>query len=141
MALDHWVAALFAPLALWVLLNAFDDVVVDLASLLAWLRNRREKMPGMPELRAVPERRMAIFVPLWKEYRVIQKMVEHNIASQKYSNYDFFIGAYPNDAPTIAAVKEVVSRFPARAHVGVSARWTDLQSGLFELGVSADAAP
>ncbi len=118
MVLDRWVAALFAPLALWVLLNAFDDVVIDVASLIAYLRSRRDKMPGAAELKAVPERRMAIFVPLWKEFRVIQKMVEHNIAAQKYDNYDFFIGAYPNDPPTIEAVKEVVRRFP-RAHMSV----------------------
>ena len=77
-------------------------------------------MPGDAELEAVPERRMAIFVPLWKEHRVIQNMVEHNIACQKYKNYDFFIGAYPNDPPTLAAVKEVVRRFP-NAHLAVCA--------------------
>ncbi len=117
-------AALFAPLALWVLLNAFDDVVIDVASLIAYLRSRRDKMPGAAELKAVPERRMAIFVPLWKEFRVIQKMVEHNIAAQKYDNYDFFIGAYPNDPPTIEAVKEVVRRFPrADSRAAPSKHW------------------
>ncbi|MCU1262982.1 MAG: bacteriophage receptor, outer membrane protein, partial [Bryobacterales bacterium] len=61
-------------------------------------------------------RRMAIFVPLWKEHRVIRRMVEHNIATQKYRNYDFFIGAYPNDAPTVAAITELEQRF-ANVHI------------------------
>ena len=30
---DHWVAALLAPLAFWVLLNGIDDLVIDIAGL------------------------------------------------------------------------------------------------------------
>jgi adsorption protein B len=59
---------------------------------------------------------MAIFVPLWREHRVIRHMVEHNVAAQKYRNYDFFIGAYPNDTPTIAAIAELEQRF-ANVHI------------------------
>ena len=120
MLVDHWVAAILAPLAIWVLINGFDDLVIDLACLWSRFGHNREPMPGDAELTAVPERRMAIFVPLWKEHRVIQNMVEHNVASQKYKNYDFFIGAYPNDAPTQAAVREVVRRFP-NVHIAVCA--------------------
>ena len=54
----------------------------------------------------VPQKRIAVFVPLWKEHRVIQKMVEHNITANRYRNWDIFIGAYPNDAPTLAAIRE-----------------------------------
>ncbi len=100
------------------LLNGLDDMVIDCACLVRWLSRFREIMPNDAQLEAVPERRMAIFVPLWKEHRVIQNMVEHNIATQKYSNFDFFIGAYPNDPPTLAAVREVVRRFP-NAHLAV----------------------
>ncbi len=120
MVVDRWVADLLAPLTLWVLLNGLDDLVIDMASLFRLFRRTREVMPAEAELAAVPERRMAIFVPLWKEHRVIQNMVEHNIACQRYRNYDFFIGAYPNDAPTLTAVKEVVRRFP-NAHLAVCA--------------------
>ena len=118
MILDRWVVAVLAPLAIWVLLNGLDDLVIDLACLYRWLRRKTQYVPSDEELAIVPERRMAIFVPLWKEYRVIQNMVEHNVAAQKYKSYDFFIGAYPNDSPTLAAVKEVVKRFP-NAHMAV----------------------
>jgi adsorption protein B len=118
--LDSWLAALLAPLAIWVLLNALDDVVIDIACLVRFLRGRRTPMPVEKDLQAVPEKRTAIFVPLWKEYSVIQNMVEHNIAAQKYVNYDFFIGAYPNDAPTLAAVNELVRRFKT-VHLAVCA--------------------
>jgi len=118
MLFDRWVVAIFAPLALWILLNGLDDLLVDIAWAMRWIRRDRQAMPGDKELEAVPERRMAIFVPLWKEHRVIQNMVEHNTATQKYKNYDFFIGAYPNDPPTLAAVNEVVKRF-SNAHLAV----------------------
>ncbi len=118
--LDSWVAALLAPLAIWVLLNALDDIVIDVACLVRYIRGRRAPMPADKDLQAVPEKRTAIFVPLWKEYSVIQNMVEHNIAAQKYANYDFFIGAYPNDAPTLAAVNELVRRFKT-VHLAVCA--------------------
>ena len=123
MSIDRWVAAILAPLAIWVLLNALDDLVLDVACFYRWLssyfsRRKRWVWPTDAELADLPQRRMAIFVPLWKEHRVIQNMVEHNITSQLYENYDFFIGAYPNDGPTLAAIREVTRRFP-NVHMAV----------------------
>lgn len=66
----------------------------------------------------LPEKRIAIFVPLWHEYQVIAGMVEHNISAINYDNYHFFVGAYPNDEPTLEAVRELESRFP-NVHLAV----------------------
>ncbi|HEY1575469.1 MAG TPA: glycosyltransferase, partial [Terracidiphilus sp.] len=55
---------------------------------------------------------MAIFVCLWREHGVIRDMIEHNIRSIRYRNYDFFIGVYPNDTQTVAAASEVCKRYP-----------------------------
>jgi adsorption protein B len=55
---------------------------------------------------------MAIFVALWKEHRVIESMLERNARGIRYRQVDFFVGAYPNDAPTIAAVREAMKRYP-----------------------------
>ena len=108
---DDIVAVCLVPLAIWVVLNGLDDLVLDFACACCWLGGRFFKRaqfrgPHDTELDAVPQKRIAVFVPLWKEHRVIQKMVEHNIGANRYSNYDLFIGAYPNDAPTIAAIRE-----------------------------------
>jgi adsorption protein B len=105
------VAAGLVPLALWVLLNGLDDLVLEIACACSWLAawcsaRAQFHRPSEAELDSIPQKRIAVFVPLWKERRVIQKMVEHNITANRYSNYDFFIGAYPNDAPTIAAIRE-----------------------------------
>src|ERR1700753_2105834 len=67
MAIDRWAATLLVPLICWIFLNGLDDLIVEIA----WLFLVREKtqMPGIPP---AVERRMAIFVPLWKEHRVIE---------------------------------------------------------------------
>ena len=115
--LDHWVVSLLIPLAVWVLINGFDDLVVDFAAAAAWLTShlRGGTSPHSPteaQLDAVPPLRMAIFVALWHEHRVIQKMLDNNTRRLRYPSYDFFVGAYPNDAPTITAVKEAMKRYP-----------------------------
>lgn len=111
MQLDRWVVACIGPLALWVLLSGIDDLVIDITCACSWLaarlsRRARFRRPSQQDLEALPQKRIAVFVPLWKEHRVIQKMVEHNISANRYRNYDFFIGAYPNDPPTLAAIRE-----------------------------------
>jgi len=124
MILDHWIAGLLAPLAFWVLLNGVDDLVVDLAALWSAVRRRfssdpRERAPTEAELDAVPPLNMAIFVALWKEHRVIQKMIDNNVTRLRYPRVEFFIGAYPNDGPTIAAIQQVMQRYP-NVHLSVS---------------------
>jgi len=53
------------------------------------------------------ERRIAIFVPCWKEADVIANMVRHNLAAIRYGNFDFFLGAYPNDEATLAVIEHL----------------------------------
>jgi adsorption protein B len=117
MTIDRGIAMMMAPLAVWVILNGIDDLFVALAAGYAALRSRRtrrreERAPSEAELDAVPERRMAIFVCLWREHGVIRDMVEHNVRNIRYQNYDFFIGVYPNDTATVAAATEVCRQYP-----------------------------
>ena len=109
MVLDHWVANLLAPLGFWVLLNAFDDLIIDFAAALAWLRHRS---PTEYELDLPPPRPMAIFVALWQEHRVIQHMLDTNVPHLRYPRVEFFVGAYPNDALTVAAIRAAMERYP-----------------------------
>src|SRR5215472_12416254 len=114
--IDHWILSIMAPLALWVVLNGLDDLFVALAAVYAWLRFQRGdhpagRLPSDKELDAVPQRRMAIFICLWQEHRVVREMAENSVRNIRYREYDIFLGVYPNDAPTIAAAKEVCRRF------------------------------
>ena len=105
---DRAAAATLLPLAAWILVSGIDDLFVCCAYLYArWTR----RFPPLPEAgTSGAGRRIAIFVPLWQEEAVIRGMLEHNLAAVKYANFDFFVGAYPNDPGTIRAVRLVADR-------------------------------
>jgi adsorption protein B len=117
--IDAFVGACIALLAIAILISGLDDLVVDLVWLWAWLRARHAK-PTVPASgpNDAPEKRIAIFVPLWREHAVIERMLDHNLAAIQYRNYDFFVGGYPNDDRTLEAVRQVESR-SARVHLAV----------------------
>jgi adsorption protein B len=114
--LDQWVAACLVPLAVWILLSGLDDLFIDLVFFLTG----REQFPwpAESELDQAPQRRIAILVPLWREYRVIGRMIEHNLSVIRYENYDIFIGVYPNDQLTARVVAETERRHP-RVHLAL----------------------
>jgi adsorption protein B len=117
MILDHWISSLLAPLAFWVLLNGIDDLIIDIAGLFSYLRRKYSKnpvhrSPSEADLDAVAPRLMGVFVALWREQKVIQKMIDNNLTKLNYPRVEFFVGAYPNDAPTIAGIREAMKRYP-----------------------------
>jgi adsorption protein B len=116
MTLDHWVAHILGPFAFWVLINGLDDLVIDIAAIAGYITQARA--PTDAELDQAPPRLMAIFVASWKEHRVIRKMVENNVTKLRYSRFAFFLGVYPNDAPTLAAARDAEASFP-NVHLAV----------------------
>jgi adsorption protein B len=108
-ALDQWVSVSLIPLVIWVAISGVDDLFLLIAWLVSW--SRRSAWPLESDLAATPRRRIAIFVPLWREHAVIGEMLRHNVSAIRYDAYDFFVGVYPNDLETIAAVREVQERF------------------------------
>ena len=108
---------MLVPLAVAILISGLDDLVIDAAWAFSWIRGilkpeARLFPPGPRQLDAAPQRTIAILVPLWHEHDVIGRMLEHNLASIRYSGYHFFVGAYPNDDLTQDAVRQVADRFP-----------------------------
>jgi adsorption protein B len=118
-AVDHAIAACLLPLAIWILLSGADDLLLDLVCFYQWLRRKgKPALPSEEELQRKPETAIAIFVPLWHEHRVIGKMIEHNTAAIKYRNHHFFVGAYVNDEPTLAVVRDLEKRY-ANVHLAM----------------------
>jgi adsorption protein B len=116
--IDQLISACLAPLAVWLLVSGLDDFFLDLVWLYDWASRRlRRAAPAVAEPDC-PERLTAIFVPLWHEHGVISQMVEHNLAAIRYGAYELFLGAYPNDEPTIEAINGLAARFP-RVHLAV----------------------
>ncbi len=109
---------LLRVLANLLLLSGIDDLVPLLICLFHWVRSAIRLKVYIAEKTPNRERRIAIFVPCWKESEVIANMVRHNLAAIRYQNYDFFLGVYPNDPATVDAVKELSASY-RNVHVSV----------------------
>ncbi|MEP7354618.1 MAG: glycosyltransferase, partial [Acidobacteriota bacterium] len=114
---DSLVLAALIPLSIAILICGVDDLVVDIAWGWLWLKSKlmpaaRLFPPGPRQLAVAPRVKIAIFVPLWQEHEVIGHMLEHNLAAIRYDDYHFFVGCYPNDPKSQAAVGAVSRRFP-----------------------------
>ncbi|HEY2013096.1 MAG TPA: glycosyltransferase, partial [Bryobacteraceae bacterium] len=112
--LDHAIAISLIPLAIWILVSGLDDLFIGLVYLLS--RRKHIAWPTDAELENAPERRIAILVPCWNEHRVIGQMLEHNLATIQYTDYDIFVGVYPNDEGTLRAASEMAA-IHKRIHV------------------------
>lgn len=60
----------------------------------------------------IPEQRLAVMIPCWHEAGVIEVMLKHNVFAIEYNEYDLFVGVYPNDPATIAAVDGIIETTP-----------------------------
>ncbi|HYK17178.1 MAG TPA: glycosyltransferase [Bryobacteraceae bacterium] len=97
-----------------------DDLALDVVCFWAWIKRRLTRNGDDAGFASQPDREklIAIFVPLWHEHSFTAGMVEHNVSAINYGNYHVFIGAYPNDDPTLDAVRELEQRFP-HVHLAV----------------------
>ena len=87
------------------LLSGFDELFIDAVYILrqAYLHLIiRRKHPPLTEaqLMAHPEKPVAIMIPCWDESAVIRRMIDNTIRTISYSNYQIFVGTYPNDPKT-----------------------------------------
>lgn len=115
---DAIVAAVLCPLAVWIVVSGLDDLFVDVVAMFAAFRGRKGKRPSRRELLTREQKPIAILVPLWHESAVIARMVQQNSAAILYRNYHFFIGAYPNDEPTLEEIRKLEARF-SNVHMAV----------------------
>ena len=101
---------LLSPLAIWLAVSGIDDLVLFV--LWVYLRFSERGAAAAPLPAGGPERNIAIFTPLWQEEAVVRQMVSHNVTAIQYARFHIFIGAYPNDEPTVEAIREMEARFP-----------------------------
>lgn len=92
-------AAWFA--AFGFLLLGAGDVFVDVI----WLATRAGRRAEQVAVQARAPGSLAIFVPAWDEAAVIGEMLGHARAAFGNADYRLYVGCYPNDPATIAAVR------------------------------------
>lgn len=104
-------AALFA--ALGFLLLGVGDLLIDLIWIVRTLARRLTIYRNHPRACAAtlppPEHPgwLAIFVPAWDEAKVVPDMLRHALGAFDHPRYRIFVGCYPNDPATIAAVRSI----------------------------------
>ena len=99
-------AALFAA-AGFVILGA-GDLVVDAAWLARRLRQGRRPLPTIDSLPApATPGTLAVFIPAWDEAAVIGDMLRAALAAWGAGDYRLYVGCYPNDPQTLAAVRAI----------------------------------
>jgi adsorption protein B len=110
--------------AAFLFLSGLDDVFIDMYYWLHHLFMRKKfnryRYDSPAILDTTPEKPIAIFVPAWHEYDVIDKMLMNACRTIQYQLYDIFVGVYPNDPETLFKVEEVSRRYP-KVHAVVSA--------------------
>ncbi|PSV21997.1 glycosyl transferase family 2 [Photobacterium leiognathi subsp. mandapamensis] len=103
-----------------------DDLFIDIYY---WVRHfwrkgtvyRKFSRKNVNDLYQKEEQPLAIMVPAWQEFGVIDKMAELAASRLDYENYQIFVGTYPNDPETQNDVDRVCARFP-NVHKVVCAR-------------------
>lgn len=94
---------------------AITDLLFDITywcyALYKKLKMRRFKPLSYDVLLSKPEKAIAIMIPCWDESSVIGDMIRYNNANIVYGNYDYFIGAYPNDEKTLAVVRQLEKKY------------------------------
>jgi adsorption protein B len=114
--LDRLCAGVLAPLAMWVLASGLDDLFLDLSAICFWLKKRFGRQGPGCLLRPEREKSIALLIPAWREAGVIEQMLEQNIGGIRYSNYEVFVGVYPNDLPTLSRVVAAEKTCPRVHH-------------------------
>ena len=108
--------ALFA--AAGFLIGGIDDLVIDLIWLVRVLWRRAaiytRFSPADAATLAAPARagRLVLFVPAWHEETVIGAMLSTALARFRHPDWRIYVGCYPNDSGTVAAVRAAAAGDP-----------------------------
>src|SRR6266404_2037296 len=118
MFIDPIIRFIIPPVSGWLFVSGCDELFVD--AWFAWKAafGRDSWDISLEKLGRLPEKRIAMFVPCWREWDVIEQMIDHNRVAIDYLNYEIFLGVYPNDSQTIAKAALLEQRYPA-VHMSV----------------------
>lgn len=134
-AIDAVYRELFAVSVVFMLIGGLDDLLVDTLYIFVRVRRTVRRVPTLPNDGIPRSHRFAIFVPAWDESAVIEPMLRAMLARWPSRQYRIYVGTYPNDPPTIAAVARVAQgdarvRLVIGAHAGPTTK-ADCLNGLW----------
>ncbi|UVI40392.1 glycosyl transferase family protein [Qipengyuania spongiae] len=91
---------LFLFTAVFFLIGAFDEIVVDVMYLWLRLTGRISSRAALPEGASDLSAPVAIFIPAWCEAEVIGTTLQYAMRAWPQKNARFYVGCYRNDAET-----------------------------------------
>jgi bacteriophage N4 adsorption protein B len=103
-----------AELTLFAAIGLLSGGIGDLAVDLLWIGGRARADPLELEPPAAPGR-IAVLIGAWQEATVIGQMLATALDRFVHEDYRIFVGVYPNDVATIAAVRRIAATHP-RGH-------------------------
>ncbi|MDT8759290.1 glycosyl transferase family protein [Sphingomonas psychrotolerans] len=98
--------------AIWFAVGGIDDLLVDLIyfgrrAVLNFLFPFRTQIDASSLFASAPAGRIVVFIAAWDEAPVIGRMLRTALARFDHDDYRIYVGTYPNDPATIAAVADV----------------------------------
>lgn len=98
------------------LFSGVQDLIYDIGAyslrLFRRIYYRRRDRLSLARLRDREQQRIAVMVPAWNEGEVVGMMVKNILERVEYRNYLIFVGTYPNDPRTQAAVERLTALHP-----------------------------
>jgi len=94
--------------AIGILIGSLDDIAIDMLWMVRsiWRQSviytRHRRVTAQTLSPPIRPGRIAVYVPAWDESAVIRRMVENAFATFQHQDYRIYVGAYPNDAATLA---------------------------------------
>lgn len=101
-------------------IGGFDDFFIDVTHTLFRLTPKKLNRKEWREIKSKEERAIAIIVPAWREYDVLEAMVTTNLKRIKYKNFKWFIGVYPNDNKTLNIALDLQDQYPDKITVVIN---------------------
>lgn len=107
-------------LSLVFLIGSLDDLLLDLVHAVFNLKPKKISMVEWMEWKKKDESPIAVMIPAWQEYDVLEAMVKTNLKRIQYENFHWFIGVYPNDTKTLTIALRMQELYPTRITVVIN---------------------
>jgi adsorption protein B len=104
-------------LCLIFLIGSLDDLILDIVHGIFRLRPAKISPAEWQMLLHKDESAIAVMIPAWQEYDVLEAMVRTNLKRLQYENFHWFIGVYPNDEKTVTIALDLERLYPDKITV------------------------
>lgn len=104
------------------LIGSLDDLILDVVHTAFRLKPQKISKSDWDRWQELPESPIAVMIPAWQEYDVLEAMVRTNLKRLQYENFHWFIGVYPNDEKTVSIALDLQGKFPEKITVVINDR-------------------